>query len=937
MKQTQSNKLRKYLTYLGVFILSLPPAIGQEKLDIYQEIDNLFSKVNSERITTGYLLNKGFIFFEDELYHYNNEYDLISNFKKWKIFYSCLQQSNTNSDIVLKDIEKVIASGNESIETAISIGFLYFKGNYMNEKDISNLIENNYNELQKPEPYNTFKIFAASPFRHSINYGKVIFELNTSNFYTNLKEKIKEIEIDFADGRGFNEFDFKNQTINVNYTSTGDKSLTFKLFTDEDTLLCYSKFNIAHLNIAIPDKKEKIYSSKGMLKTAIEGGEYEFYQGGDKIDKPVIIIEGFDILNEEDASGIIQDYDDADFTNDLRDNGYDIYTLSYSDPSRPIAENADVLKRLINIVNSEKEGNYESTIIGESMGGLVARIALREMENDGIDHQVGVYISFDSPHKGAHIPYGMQTLLQDILDLGIDNLWLKIAGIKDDFDEAQDAFDKLNSSAAKQLLIWHYSRGSEFSDFHTFLDNLGYPQQTRNVALINGSDEVDYQDASLPVTPTDRISFVHMIDGAGRCLIQVNLEAWFCPVTTSSTQVSRARKWNACIKTQDRSGDQNSNDKFWDNAPGSFYDLTNFSDDVDYNFCFVPTVSSVDLNQSIIDGVDGLLAYDENTVGKRRQDIINNNHTPFDDIYSLWYNQEHISTRSWVMNEIERDEIMYDDMYIQNKTISNDRDFEANNSISFGREVASNNLPDKIIEVGDVKITNGAKVNVHAVNSITLGPGFSVDKGCEFSATVGSVSTKSATLKSTEIQNLSAPVIYFDQHKNLYRVELISVQDSLASYRWKIIGNSENFEFSGKEFELPELSQGLYTLYCSKTFEGITSTVSTTVKSDVIKSTSINKNPKESLFEEENEIISAFPNPSQGDVTFSFKVLNKTNVNLSIIDINGAIVKSVYINRFFEPGNYSETINLSGLNSGFYFYKYESDNYRKTEKLLIVF
>jgi hypothetical protein len=60
-------------------------------------------------------------------------------------------------------------------------------------------------------------------------------------------------------------------------------------------------------------------------------------------------------------------------------------------------------------------------------------------------------------------------------------------------------------------------------------------------------------------------------------------------------------------------------------------------------------------------------------------------------------------------------------------------------------------------------------------------------------------------------------------------------------------------------------------------------------------------------------------------------------VNLSIIDINGAIVKSVYINRFFEPGNYSETINLSGLNSGFYFYKYESDNYRKTEKLLIVF
>ncbi len=932
MKQIQMNKSLKILVCLLILAFSVEPIKSQNKLEIYQEIETLFGKVNADKVTTGYLFNKGFIFFEDELNYYKEEYDLISNLKKWKIFYNCIQQSNINSDMELKDVEVLLSSENETIP----IGFLYFIGNYMDENDVSNLIDNS-NELQTSEPYKTYKLFAATPFLHSINYGNVKFELNPSNFHTNINEKIISIEIDFADGNGFNSYDFRNQTINVSYTSTGHKSITFRLLTDNDTLLCYSKFNVKHLDIPITNKKETIYSSSGMLKSAIEGGEYEFYQGGDKIDKPVIIIEGFDILDEEDASELIQDYEDADFTTDLRDNGYDIYTLSYSDPSRPIAENAEVLKRLINIVNSEKEGNFESAILGESMGGLVARIALKEMEDDGLDHQVGLYISFDSPHKGAHIPYGMQTLLQDILDLSLDNLWLKIAGIKDEFDEAEDAFDKLNSTAAKQLLIWHYSRGSEFTDFHTFLDNLGYPEQTRNVALINGSDEIDYQDGSLPVTPTDRISFVHMIDGAGRCLIQVNLEAWFCPVTTSSTQVSRARKWNACFKTQDRSGDQNSNDKFWDNAPGSFYDLTNFSDDVDYNFCFVPTVSSVDINQSIIDGTDGLLAYDENTVGRRRQDIISNNHTPFDDIYSLWYNQEHISTRSWVMDEIEQDEFMYDDMYIQNKTISNDRDFEANNSISFGREVASNNLPDKIIEVGDVKITNGAKVNVYAGNSITLGPGFSVDKGCEFSATVGTTTTKSAGLKSATFTKLSPPVISYNYDRSSYSALLISAQDSLSTYNWKITGNNKSLEYIGKEFKLPELSQGLYTLFCTKTFEGRTSTISTVIKSDVIKSTSTDKIQEKTISVTENVNISAFPNPSKGNVTFSFQVLNTSNVNLSIIDINGAIVQNIYVGREFEPGNYSETINLSNLTSGFYFYKYEAGNYKKTEKLLIKF
>ncbi len=40
------------------------------------------------------------------------------------------------------------------------------------------------------------------------------------------------------------------------------------------------------------------------------------------------------------------------------------------------------------------------------MGGVIARYALRKMEDAGMEHQVSLYISHDSPHLGANVPLG---------------------------------------------------------------------------------------------------------------------------------------------------------------------------------------------------------------------------------------------------------------------------------------------------------------------------------------------------------------------------------------------------------------------------------------------------------------------------------------------------------------------------------------------------
>lgn len=56
------------------------------------------------------------------------------------------------------------------------------------------------------------------------------------------------------------------------------------------------------------------------------------------------------------------------------------------------------------------------------MGGLVARVALRQMENDGQAHHTSHYISFDSPHNGANVPLGLQHFGNDVSEIDLYNL-----------------------------------------------------------------------------------------------------------------------------------------------------------------------------------------------------------------------------------------------------------------------------------------------------------------------------------------------------------------------------------------------------------------------------------------------------------------------------------------------------------------------------------
>jgi hypothetical protein len=249
-------------------------------------------------------------------------------------------------------------------------------------------------------------------------------------------------------------------------------------------------------------------------------GEYEVFLSADNIlDKPIILVDGFDPGDTRDISGLysLLDYAGTSGNQNLADlvraEGFDVVVLNFPTYTRDtdavtvdggadfMERNAMILVELIETINAEKAGNSpeQNVIIGPSMGGIIARYALNYMENLSIDADTRLYISFDSPHHGANVPIGLQHQLN----------WLAFNNTNP-IAEVQPLINGLlKSPAARQLLTDHLDAHLSGADLVTFdplltlpqahpfrgffetninsLTPNGFPENVRNVAIINGS------------------------------------------------------------------------------------------------------------------------------------------------------------------------------------------------------------------------------------------------------------------------------------------------------------------------------------------------------------------------------------------------------------------------------------------------------------------
>ncbi len=369
-------------------------------------------------------------------------------------------------------------------------------------------------------------------------------------------------------------------------------------------------------------------------------------EGNQKLTEPVVIADGFDPGDERPLDGLYAIANQQGLVDSLRKKGMDLVLINFFDGAGYIQRNALLVVKLIDTLQymMQQVGTYKDSaqivVIGPSMGGLITRYALTYMEHHGMHHHVRNWISFDSPQKGANIPLGIQ-------------LWVKFFAEEADVEDAIDGYNQLNSIAAQQMLIYHFSAYHDelaspsplFYDFYNELNAMGMPQQTRIVSIINGSgygvpepfqggDQlIWYEYYSFEV---DLIGNAYAVPDQTRSLI-------FHGLYDTTLPFDEVEVYNYVSNTLP-----------YDNAPGGSTttmadldstDTGGYGDIVALHpaHCFIPTISSLCL-QNTSDPLFNVAAH--------RDEVV----TPFDTIYYPHQNEDHVDitpqSYHWFFKEV---------------------------------------------------------------------------------------------------------------------------------------------------------------------------------------------------------------------------------------------------------------------------------------------
>jgi hypothetical protein len=415
-------------------------------------------------------------------------------------------------------------------------------------------------------------------------------------------------------------------------------------------LLFFPVFLVAQI-IPITSTEPLDLSVYGEATTYPGVGEYEVFLSADNVlDKPIIVVDGFDPGDSRNIPGLysLLDFAGTSGTQNLGDlvraEGFDVVVLNFPTYTRAedavivdggadfMERNAMILVELIETINAEKAANSpeQNVIIGPSMGGIISRYALNYMENQDIDTDTRLYISFDSPHLGANVPIGLQHQL-NYLAFNNTNPVAEIQPLIGGL---------LKSPAARQLLIDHFeshlSAGSTVdfdpsrtlpephpyrAEFETRINSFtanGFPEMVRNISIINGSgigspyfaqdgitvvtNGFTVVDATLPVVvPTP----------FGNFTINLEIEINFTPAAGNPVQVSRFFAPIPAFPDVESIADSGTtNFDGVDAAPGGLFDLSGLTGNIGGaggvaadllnafqidKFSFIPSVSALAL------------------------------------------------------------------------------------------------------------------------------------------------------------------------------------------------------------------------------------------------------------------------------------------------------------------------------------------------------
>ena len=466
-----------------------------------------------------------------------------------------------------------------------------------------------------------FKDFSKDDLiRYSINLLAPILAKTKSNtpefilkkdlIFNTTSRKIDFIEIENNKNWIRIEFD---KPFHIEALSNGTPTIQYKIhFADGAVLLQSFIINVDYQNYSTLNKgsaltpnvvntftSSRTYKGYGEASAFAGFGEFEVFLDtvDGVLDKPIILLDGFDPGDARNTSQIYQllNYGNGQNLGDVvRAQGYDLVVLNFPRYTRAgtttvidggtdyIQRNAMLLLDLIEVINAQKVGSAKNVVIGPSMGGLISRYALRYMEQNSLNPDTRLYISFDSPHLGANVPIGFQHLFNY---MGFGPLG--------DVTMQELVNSMLKTPAAKEMLLDHFEghlkagSATEFETtaasllpigspnfrtaFQTELNSMGFPITTRNVAIINGAG-----NGNTTGTPGMNI-MDHTFNASStqRAIIKLN----YTPIANQTIEVSRfkGQQWILFWFTGYESGASSKSPATsagLDTAPGGRFDIS---------------------------------------------------------------------------------------------------------------------------------------------------------------------------------------------------------------------------------------------------------------------------------------------------------------------------------------------------------------------------
>lgn len=517
-------------------------SLAQTSTVFQDNMSVIYQNVDRSPVTTGLLLDYGLLLTDVAAYNGTLQANNYVNRTAWSSLYASLflmkfnnnaalplpaaAESQINNDLLadgaIRSTDLVGDYLAENNTVVHMVGLHYQYQQFRADAATAGLVYVVNNQIfdtpgRPSSPYEIKDAFAIAPTTVHLQGNNHVFRLRPDLFFTNVTKSISSFQADFGDGLGLRNVSIGTD-VNVTYATDSVKTILFQLvYADGQVLQSRTLVNLSgttkmcstcryttpqsysfpKAGVNFPVAADQM--GKGTITVATSGTD-------GKLDKALIVVEGFDPFNQYNYSSLILDkyslavkvnvdFPNQTFSQLLEANNYDLVFLDFDNSTDDIKRNAYLLENVIYWVNQQVAASgstQKNVVLGISMGGLVARYALRDMEVRNVNHNTRLYCSLDSPHQGANVPLGVQAAVRYLGQFSVTVGGITLFELSPDISKAKKI---LNSPAAKQMLIYQMREDFVFDNsahdtFQRDYAALGMPRLwgIRNIAISNGGE-----------------------------------------------------------------------------------------------------------------------------------------------------------------------------------------------------------------------------------------------------------------------------------------------------------------------------------------------------------------------------------------------------------------------------------------------------------------